>query len=80
MHAEWQQMKNYNYRENLATFTGIRELYPSTETQMAQMESTLCLHSDAHEREITVNGVDDTVNYRHCTLTPSLGPEMARIK
>lgn len=70
---EWQQAKEHDYLKDFREILNLEEISPTPEEQMAQREQELCMHEDAHEREITANGVNDAVNYRYCTLSPSLG-------
>ena len=74
---DWQALKNYDVLESLSLATGFREAFPNNKEKMIRQDRDLCLHEDAHQREITANGLNDQRGYNYCTLTPAGMPETA---
>jgi hypothetical protein len=68
---EWAAVTDYDLLETISVATGFREAFPNNKEKMIRQDRNLCLHEDAHQREITANGIDDQVGYNYCTLTPA---------
>ena len=75
---EWRAVKSYNYSDTFSRTTGLYEAVPNNEEKAIRQDKSLCLHEDAHNREVTVNGIEDKIAYRYCTLTPSSGATLHR--
>lgn len=75
---EWKAITTYDYADTISVATGFREAFPNNKEKMIRQDRNLCLHEDAHQREITANGLEDQRGYNHCTLTPAGMPETAR--
>lgn len=71
---EWNAAKNHSYLNDFREAIGLKKVLPTPQEKMQNREAELCIHEDAHEREITANGINDSINYRYCTLAP-LGHE-----
>lgn len=71
---EWQALKSYDVLESISLATGFRNAFPNNQEKMVRQDRNLCLHEDAHQREITANGVEDQMGYNYCTLTPAQPP------
>lgn len=75
---DWNALKSYDVLGTISEATGFREAFPNNKEKMIRQDRNLCLHEDAHQREITANGLEDQRGYNHCTLTPAGMPETAR--
>lgn len=71
--SEWANAKDYHYTELLYKMSGVKKAQLTKKEKHKNHTNRLCFHTDAHERMLTYNGIEDAVLYRHCTLTDSLG-------
>tara|TARA_R110000868_G_scaffold218576_2_gene469085 strand:+ start:14630 stop:14962 length:333 start_codon:yes stop_codon:yes gene_type:complete len=78
LQKEWKAIKKYDVAETVSVATGFRDAFPHNYAKMVEQDRNLCLHEDAHDREITVNGINDMASYRFCTLTPAEAPVPSR--
>jgi hypothetical protein len=78
LQKEWKALKAYDVLEDVSLLTGFRDAFPNNKEKMIRQDKNLCLHEDAHNRQLSANGLNDKIGYRYCTLTPAPAPVPSR--
>lgn len=67
---EWARFKETAWGDSLAQATGLAKLNPGPARREAVADADTCLHPAGRERITRQDGIEDSVAYRRCAVSP----------